>query len=413
MNRSAFLWFSLLTILICLVVPTVADVSAHTRAVHTYGIIEAETEALRTRRHLVVWGMHRDFYDQEVNFIALHSDILNIQYGTGKSSLTRIKELNPYMIILMYMGVMGVNPSSETFEWDVVNSHEDWFIHDKYGNRLQNAKYGWYCTDVGNQGWRNYFVQRAKQFMNEIPALDGIFAEDVWDSFIAGWGKWTVPAEDIPQSVVDRWHNDQLEFLRYVKQQIGDKLLILNTSNDDDYVDVSDGKWEEAFVHARWQNYGNFPSVDKWKHKIDGVRKVCQKGKMILVSGGCLELERDSTWTQAHPNEVEKLLEFCFCSYLLGVSGDKSAFNFGTFWNRDGSRGYYSIFDNARQLGSPVSDYDEFVSVYARDFENGKVLVNPSSSSYTVSLGGNYKTLDGQTVSSVTLGGHTALILLK
>ena len=103
---------------------------------------------------------------------------------------------------------------------------------------------------------------------------------------------------------------------------------------------------------------------------------------------------------------------YCFSSYLLAIDGPKATFGFNSIHNLDGSRGYYSVFDDAKQLGSPTNDYYSFYSVYARDFENGKVLVNPTTSSYTVSLDQNYKTLDGETVSSVTLDGHTGVVLL-
>ena len=240
--------------------------------------------------------------------------------------------------------------------------------------------------------------------------MDGIFADDVWTKL---YEPNFVGNPTIPQSTKENWYGNMVEFLEYAKERLGDYLLIPNTSDDGAFVDVCDGKWEENFVHARWASYGSFPSVSKWKRKIDAVGTVCQKGKIALVSGGCDQLEGDRSWVEANKNKVKKLLGFCFCSYLLGVNGDKSAFNFGTWWNRDGSRSYYSIFDDARQLGSPVSDYDEFGQVYARDFENGKVLVNPATSSRTVNLGGDYRTLDGQTVSSITLNPHTGLILLE
>ena len=76
-------------------------------------------------------------------------------------------------------------------------------------------------------------------------------------------------------------------------------------------------------------------------------------------------------------------------------------------------------------------------NVYRRDFQNGFVLVNPGTTSYTLNLGGTYQlviasgggtmtdsqidangnyiggSLTYQTVSSVTLAGGTAAIFLK
>ncbi len=64
------------------------------------------------------------------------------------------------------------------------------------------------------------------------------------------------------------------------------------------------------------------------------------------------------------------------------------------------------------RIGSPVGAYYQSQNVYMRDFSGGKVVSNPTGGSYTVNLGGNYKLLDGTTVSSVTLAAYSAEICL-
>ena len=353
-------------------------------------------------KHIVIWGGW-DPSNSDLQFVASHFDIVNVQPEKGftKADALELKQLNPDITILMYLDAVGAAgiPESKLYESD--------YLHDTDGGRLKSKTYGFQIRDPSSQHWRQLWAERALQVIDEY-GIDGIFADDVWSTLWDG-RFYTTPK----QSDKDNWYSNMKGFLTYVKGQLGDYLLIPNTHDNGDYVDITDGKWEEDFVHARWASYGNFPSTIDWKKKIDGVKTVCQKGKIELVSGGCSQLEGDKSWTDSHSSEVKNLLEFTFSSYLLGASGTKSAFNFGTYWNRDDSDGYYSIFDDAKQLGDPVSDYGEFGSVYARDFENGKVLVNPSSSTYTISLGGDYETLDDQTVSSITMGPHTGEILLK
>ncbi len=105
---------------------------------------------------------------------------------------------------------------------------------------------------------------------------------------------------------------------------------------------------------------------------------------------------------------------YCLAFYLLGASGENAYFGWAGYaraHNKDGSHGYYSEFDVS--LGSPINDYYLLASVHSRDFEKGKVLVNPATSPFTVSLDGEYKTLIGQAVSNVTLEPHSGIILLK
>jgi hypothetical protein len=51
--------------------------------------------------------------------------------------------------------------------------------------------------------------------------------------------------------------------------------------------------------------------------------------------------------------------------------------------------------------------------VYRRTFTKGIALVNPTTSTYTVSLGGSYKDLDGVRRTSITMAPHTGEVLVK
>src|SRR5262249_13209879 len=62
-------------------------------------------------------------------------------------------------------------------------------------------------------------------------------------------------------------------------------------------------------------------------------------------------------------------------------------------------------------VGSPVGARFQVGSAWRRNFSGGTVVVNPTSSTVTVSLGGTYATLGGSTVSSVTLGPTSGAIL--
>jgi len=73
-----------------------------------------------------------------------------------------------------------------------------------------------------------------------------------------------------------------------------------------------------------------------------------------------------------------------------------------------------SLFDN--DLGSPMDPHYmiEGTHVYARDFSEIKVLVNPTNMPYSITLDGNYMTFDGlATVSTFNIGPHSGMILKK
>ncbi len=90
---------------------------------------------------------------------------------------------------------------------------------------------------------------------------------------------------------------------------------------------------------------------------------------------------------------------------------------------------WFDEYDNAGAgrgyLGQPLAPAQQAVSgaeVWRRDFENGIVLVNGTSSPVTLDLGGSFKKIkgtqvpainDGSTVSAVTLQARDAIILLR
>ena len=407
MNRTAI---TPLTILIvsCLAITQIllsfASVASTRTIVASGNIRENVVEPARTRKHLIAYVA--TFTDETVNFIVSNFDIVITGFKAA-SSIGKIKALNPNIMVLGYRDIIGMHSNYD--DWSEVDSHEEWFLHDVNGNRLIHKYWGWYAMDVGNVGWRSHYANYVKSKLDSY-SFDGVFADDAWDAFFAGsgWNPWTVPIKDVPVEIKNRWHDDMLEMIRFVKATIGERLLIVNTSNNDDYVDACDGMMAEGFAHPGWWSLDEFHDEYYWKGNVESLKSISQRGKYYLTHSGTIISENP---TEGDLEKVHDMMMYCFASYLLGVNGEKATFGFNNIYSEDGSRGYYPEFDIS--LGSPVNNYYMIDSVYTRDFTDGKVLVNPTTSIYTVSLGNEYKTVDGQTVSNVTLDTHSGLILLK
>ena len=404
--HMAVLSFTLLIILASQISLSFAPYSSN-KTIAASGIIkEKVVEPTRIRKHLVAYGV--SFTDETADFIASHFDVVDTSYEVAALTIYKIKALNPDVIILMYRDIMGVSPSRK--DWPEVNSHEDWFLHDISGNRLIHKKWGWYAMDVGNPGWRMYYANYCKNKLDSYPAFDGIFADDVWEWHDYHNTVWTVDRSLVPPEIQQRWRNDMVEMIQYVKSVLGSKLLILNTNDwSGDYLKYADGMMFEGFVHASWWelDYFGWDGFNPLNH-IDTLANLSSTGKYFLAHSGAKIPDNP---TQADIDKAKNMMIYCLASYLLGVNGEKATFGFNNIYSKDGSRGYYPEFDVP--LGSPINDYYLLASVYSRDFENGKVLVNPTTSSYTVDLDSEYKTLDGQTVSNVTLDAHSGVILFR
>jgi hypothetical protein len=87
------------------------------------------------------------------------------------------------------------------------------------------------------------------------------------------------------------------------------------------------------------------------------------------------------------------------------VSGSPNAYT-TAFWSAD--------FDSALRLGKPSGRYRELPGgAYRRDFANGSVLVNPTSSTHKLDLRGRYTGSGLINATTATMGPETGLVLIK
>jgi hypothetical protein len=402
MNRTAVLSVTAFVIFCVSVGQFLPLFASHSPTlIYTSGTIkEKVVEPTRIRKHIYICvGLYTN---EHADFIASNFDVVITGFDRA-STIGKIKELSPNITTLGYKDIMGMQPYHE--DWAEVNSHEDWFLHDINGNRLIHNYWGWYAMDVGNNGWRSHYASYVKDKLDTSP-FDGVFADDTWHWFPSD--RWTVAPSDIPAEIGQRWHSDMVGMISFVKNIIGNKLLIVNTLNDGDYVDACDGKMEEEFVHPNWYALDEFhDEYINWKGKVESLKNISQRGKYYIAQSGTKIPENS---TQSDLDKVRDMMIYCLSSYLLGVSGGNATFGFSNNYNID-DYVYYPEFDVS--LGSPVNEYYLIGSVYARDFADGKVLVNPTTSIYTVDLDSEYKTLDGQTVFNVTMNAHSGTILLR
>lgn len=409
MNKTIILSLTSVLIFSCLALNQILSTLAFQRRTRfsATGIIVKPVENVeptKMKRHLVAYALNPPSPDETIQQMA-QFDLVIIS-SHANSEVSRIKALNPNTIVIAYKTINGMHTYYD--DWAEVDAHEDWFLHDIYGNRIKPARGGlapWYGMDVGNPGWRNHYADYVKGMLEAYPDLDGIFADNVWDFF--RYDVWNVEKEQLPAGIGSRWHSDMLEMIKYVKSEMGNKLFIINTENNYDYVEACDGKMEEMFVHTHFWNLDEFPQWYEWKTKIESLKYNSQRGKYYLAHSGTIVPEDHTT---ANLQRVHEMMIYCFAFSLLGWNGENATFGFNKLSSKYGSRFCYCSEFNV-SLGSPTSDYYQIGPVYTRDFESGKVLVNPARSSHTVQLSGEYVTPSDD--HTIILSPHSGAILLK
>ena len=313
----------------------------------------------------------------DVTYITSHFNMIDTDFGV--SAVSSIKAKNPSVKVIGYKDLLAMQTSYS--DWAVVNSHEDWFIHDTSGNRIRNSLYGWYLMDVGNAGWRAHWVSDVNSRIGTL--YDGVFIDDVWNA-LGGY------VSGVSSSVLSNWHSNVLGMLQYIKANISPgKLVIINTDewNTYTYVSAVDGEMLEGFTHTSWEACNTQGSRDP------GLIMVILKNMAVNSAAGKIVWAHSGALVTSDSAEMARMVKYCYASYLLAASGPGAYWGFNSWTSSDGSKGYYSIMDT--QIGSPTNAYYSSQNVYMRDFTGGKALFNPSGNSYTINLGGTYRTLSG------------------
>jgi hypothetical protein len=249
------------------------------------------------------------------------------------------------------------------FCWISYN-HPDWFLLDRYGNRITVTSGGrYYRMDPASPGWREFFFARLIE-SQQTYGWRALFLDNVEASLSKFYGPLPVKYPD-NQS----YQNAVLGFLQYLDvnySQAYDRPMFGNiVARDSDavwfnYLQYLDGAMQERFA-VDW-NETSYLSITKWLNDLSLMERTQANGKYVILvaPGNQNDLNRES---------------FAFASYLL-ISNGKAAFRYST----DDAYGSVWLYDNYKvNLGNPLGSRYAIGSVWRRDFDNGCVAVDPAN----------------------------------
>ncbi|MDD5567293.1 MAG: putative glycoside hydrolase [Patescibacteria group bacterium] len=348
---------------------------------------------------------------------------LEVQYNSP-DAIRLMRQLNPDIIVLAYVLSQEI-PNSQFDLTDINHPHyklvqgfsSSWWLRDANG---QNVVF-WPDTKMvnvtnlaplaGNTQWYQYLANFMHTEVLSTGLWDGIYYDNMWndvswlnngDIDLNGDGQTESPA------VLDQaWHDGMSVLLEYSRQLEGtDKIIIgggggqyfesINGRLIEEFPSTLDGGWSGAI-------YKYFNAMAKGQYP-----------KLVIINS------KSSVGTA----DDYRSMRYALTSTLL----DNGFFSFDYGALRHCDTWWYDEYDV--YLGDPVTEASNTTSpkssgvaegVWRRDFENGIVLVNSTSSKQTVDLGEGYEKLlgkqstvnSGEVVSSVTLSGHDGIILLK
>jgi Hypothetical glycosyl hydrolase family 15 len=298
-----------------------------------------------------------------------------------------------------------------------------WFLRDASGNLVHYGGCGTneWLLDIGNPDYQQTFLTYIRRAFAAHPGIDGVWIDNVIGSNIA----WCNTPTKYPTSA--SYRAAMLSFIKVVGGTlrsegwyVGVNALMRDTDQESASFDYNRGDqdiwWDQQIAPyvdgigtEVWQQLSSDTQVrtlgadwtqhwDGWERLPEAVRAL---GKDFIGFGGgsCSD-------GGAHA-------DFLRASLMLDWSGDSS----GTLLYNCGNQDYNNATDPwmadwTRDIGQPLAPKYRVGAGWRRDFTNGTVLVNPStSSSQTFNLGGTYLLPDGSSAASVTVGPGAGVIL--
>lgn len=339
----------------------------------------------RIRKMSIAYGNYMN-YSSVRQFVAQHFDLSNC--NRNNSNIHEIKIINPGIKIIGYYDAIMEQPYYS--DWEYVNQQEDWFVHDIYGNRIINVDYGAYLMNPSS-GWSDYYAQKSLETLENFPAYDGIFADDVpWDMIDSGY-IWNVPYSSFPSDVLINWSTWMLQHIQNLQTVIGSKIVMPNAWKYPQFCEqIAHYHLFEGFIHARNQPSTQTGLGGSWQYgclAINILHHQAELGNIIATNSGCSLSSPDA--------ERMNWLDYTIGCFLLAIVDIKKAYYSWHFYGQDATNGWHPLMDTA--FGQPMQSYIGNIQnsplqthahpincggyqycggVFIREFENYYVIVN-------------------------------------
>ncbi|PWT88567.1 MAG: hypothetical protein C5B54_10435 [Acidobacteria bacterium] len=245
---------------------------------------------------------------------------------------------------------------------DISNNHADWFLLDKYGKRMYSD--GYVMMDPGSSGWRSFFLSRIKT-MQQSYGWSGVFLDNVEASLTKRRQLNQLPKKYTSDSSYQSAVKGMLSYLYSWFHSNGRpafaNIITLETPSVwFTYMSYLDGAMCEAWATG-WGNSG-WRTTSQWLENLSRAEDTQTKGKRaILVAQG------------SKSNNSRQ--QFGYASFLL-IDNSKAIFRYGL---ADSYQYAWTYSNYTVDLGIPLGKRYQSGSNWCRDYSKGKVCVNPSA----------------------------------
>jgi hypothetical protein len=345
------------------------------------------------------------YTEAEAVDMARRFDVITANRGQFRPFVAKMREANPRLALLVYFNGSFAQKSQGTAY------PESWYLRDANGNKVTSTGWGNYAMNPANPEW---VATRADECIAAIAdsGYDGCFIDMLGTAPLDPGYLTALPINPATGQVWTRaeWLKATAEIAAAVERKAGDRPVVGNgLGNGQRYFNTSapsstllppeDGGMAEAWLRHATAGIDHFKTETAWRGDVDMLADAGAKSRPVMAM--------TKVWVAGTEAQKDRWHKYTLASFLLGNDG-RSYLSF----LRDNTPWVTHRWDFV-DVGTPEAAYGKWGGVYVRPFTNGLALVNPTTSSVTVTLSGTFTTLDGVEVTSLTMGANTGEVLTK
>jgi hypothetical protein len=331
-------------------------------------------------------------------------DVITAHAGNYQPFVSAMKRANPRLTLLVYLnGTFGGKDPKRFPGW--------WYMRDANGNQTRSTNYRNYLMDFTRPVWIDH-IRRACADAIDASGYDGCYVDMLGAAPLKPAYLTSLPINRTTGKVwtVGEWYQGTSALAAEIKEWVTPDLVLANGLRlGADYFNPAgpasglltgiDGGSAEMWLRLPRDPLTLHRTEAEWKQDVGMLSDAGSKGKSVLAMV--------KIWANGTQAQKDAWHEYALASFLLGNDGR----SFFTFSYSESSDPTVPLPWWNTALGTPSGGYAKVANVYQRSFARGRVLVNPTSSTYRVQLGASYRNLLGNIVTSVTLGPWTGRVL--
>jgi hypothetical protein len=397
--------------------------SSSQKSISSYGtIVYPDTDSVKIGR--ATYASYSYSTTQAVTYF----DLMIGHWDAVSSLVAPPKTVDPDFKSIIYANTLlryssGANDPSGTFN---AFKNNGWLLKNSAGSYVTESGGVAHFVDIGNPEVWSWYANWINGYVTQYN-LDGVYLDNTCCDLGAFYYATSTPVNPRTGSA---WTDTEvvtayIGYVNTIKDTLGSDKIVIGNGVYNSYSSHWNNNARQLISQSRidgiisegWMGPYTRTYIDEsqWVGNIN-LAVWLQSNLLATRTNGvflafCPQVSTNPDVYSAPADEatIRQYTTYCYASLLLAAAEPGNYIFFGT------TDAYSQSLFNIN-VGTPSNSYYQVsgTHVYARDFTNVKVLVNPSTSAYTVTLTGSYTTQDGAPAgSSISIPAHSGIILNK